>query len=97
MTVNEWQKSVSDTLSTLLFNQQAILNESKTIKLNLNGTTGSEPTVRKQAYKSGKQAPLSVMEKVTVIPPSSGQQNHALPIPTSLAGETKREGAREKP
>ena len=45
MTVNEWQKSVSDTLSTLLFNQQAILKELGTIKLHLNGTTSSEPTV----------------------------------------------------
>ena len=83
MTVNEWQKSVSDTLSTLLFNQEAILNEVKTIKLNLNGITSSEPTVSNQACESG--APLSVMETVTTIPPSSTQQNPALmPIPTSL-------------
>ena len=85
MTVNEWQKSVSDTLSTLLFNQQAILNELKTIKLNLNRTTSSEPTVRNQACESGEQAPLSVMETVTIIPLSSTQQNPALMlIPTSL-------------
>ena len=85
MTVNEWKKSVSDTLSTLLFNQQAILNELKTIKLNLNGTTSSVPTVTNQACESGEQAPLSVMETVTIIPPSSEQQNPALmPIATSL-------------
>ena len=85
MTVNEWQKSVSDTLSTLLFNQQAILNELKTMKLNLNGTTSSEPTVTNQACESGEQAAFSVMETVTIIPPSSEQQNPALmPIATSL-------------
>ena len=85
MTVNEWQKSVSDTLSTLLFNQQAILNELKTIKVNLNGTTSLVPTVTNQACESGEQAPLSVMETVTIIPPSSEQQNPALmPIATSL-------------
>ena len=85
MTVNEWQKSVSDTLSTLLFNQQGILNELKTIKVNLNGTTSSVPTVTNQACESGEQAPLSVMETVTIIPPSSEQQNPALmPIATSL-------------
>ena len=85
MTVNEWQKLVSDTLSTLLFNQQAILNELKTTKLNLNGTISLEPTVTNQLRKSGEQAPLSVMETVTIIPQSSGQQNPALmPIATSL-------------
>ena len=85
--VNEWQKLVSDTLSTLLFNQQEILNELKIInlKLNLNRTTSSEPSILNQACESGEQAPLSVMETVTIIPPSSEQQNPALmPIPTSL-------------
>ena len=79
------RKTVSYTLLTLLFDQQAILNELKTIKLNLNRTRSSEPSVTNQACESGEQAPLSVMETVTIIPPSSGQQNPApMPIATSL-------------
>ena len=35
---NEWQREVSATLSTLVFNQQVIINELKAIKQNLTGT-----------------------------------------------------------
>ena len=43
-------------------------------------------TVTNQAYEIGEQATLfSLMETVTIIQPSSGQQNPALmPISTSL-------------
>ena len=68
-----------------MFNQQAILNDLKTIKLELNGTRSSQLNVTNHAYESGEQALLSVMETVTIIPPSSGQQNPAIMlIPTLL-------------
>ena len=63
-------------------------------------------TAKKQAYEIGEQAPLfSVMETVTIIQPSSGQQNPALfnadinfpRLDTGPVGEIKRKRAKEKP
>ena len=62
--VNEWQKSVSDTLATLLFNQQAILNELKTIKLNLTGISSLEPTVTNQEFKSDDEKFVITRNKI---------------------------------
>ena len=54
-TTNEWQREVSATLSTLVFNQQVILNELKTIKQNLSGTLPMGTTNLSQFGESQKE------------------------------------------
>ena len=63
----EWQRAVSDTLSKLLFNQQLILNELKSIKQNTGGTGVNEgaSNLMQVLNENGEQEPLSVQEIIS--------------------------------
>lgn len=63
----EWQRAVSDTLSKLLFNQQLILNELKSIKQNTEETVVKEGTsnLMQVLNENGEQEPLSVQEIIS--------------------------------